>query len=395
MRSRRPQVAVTVVLAATILIAGCSSGSKKSSSATAGSSTQTTLAVANTKPFKVMVAGDITGSSGFANPEIVPAAKSVLGKIGGVQIEVCDSKGDAGDAASCERQAVQDNVAAVIVGAGIISQDQAILTKAGIPTIGDTDATSATAFSLVSGLALFPGIGIGLVQAGCHRMGILELNGNKVLGDSIRRGAESAGGQEVARAEIPLNAPDLAPAIAKLRQAKVECIAVSVFPTQVAQAVAAINQSGPPLPVAGVSAIITPDVIKSLGAQADGIIEVDAALDGTDAAAPGIAQMKTDLKAVDPKAPASQLAVTTWTAAKLLVAALPNVQGPVTAPSMLVALNGLRDVSTDGVIPPFSAIELSNPVYRRDFNHFGVNYTITNGVPKRTTGFYDLGPALK
>jgi hypothetical protein len=404
MRHSRHGVAIGAALAVTVLVSACSSGSKSSSggsNAGAGSPGPTANAgpattIANDKPFKVMVAGDFTSTQlAFANPEIVAASKAVLNNVDNVTVVTCDSKGTAGDATSCERQAVSDGVAAVIVGFGNIGQDQDILTKAGIPTIGDTSTISPTAFSLANGLPLYTGIGTGLVAAGCKRIGTLMLDGTGVLADSIKKGVEVAGGVEAARSAIPANAPDLAPAIAKLRDKNADCVALSVVPTQVVQAVTAINQSGTPLKEAAVSAILTPDVIKSLGPTANGMIAIDATLDGGDTTSPAIVQMRHDMKAVDSKAVPSQLAAVAWASAKLIVDALPSVQGPVTPASMLAALNGLRNASTDGVMPPFSAIELPNPAYKRAFNHFGINYVITDGKLKREGDFYDLAPALK
>jgi hypothetical protein len=399
MRHSRNSAAIGVALAVAVVITACSSSSKTpGSSASPGSNVTAapTTTIANDKPFKVMIAGDFTSSQiAFENPEIVPAAKAVLNSVPNLTVVTCDTKGDAGSAASCERTAVQDGVAAVIVGFGNIGQDQAILTKAGIPTIGDTDTTSATAFALANGYPLYTGIGTGLVSAGCKKIGTLMLDGTGALADSIKKGAETAGGQEVARAAIPANAPDLAPAIATLRNKNADCIALSVIPTEVVQAVTAIAQSGAPLKEAAVSAILTTDVIKSLGSSANGIIAIDPTYDGGDTTSPAILQMQAGMKAIDPKAAFSQLAVVGWAAAKLLVDALPAVQGPVTPASMLAALNGLRNASTDGVMPPFSAVELPNPLYKRAFNHFGINYVITDGKLKRQGDFYDLAPALK
>jgi hypothetical protein len=398
MRHSRNSVAIGVALAVAVLVTACSSSSKNSSASSSGPSVTTgpTTTIANDKPFKVMIAGDFTSSQiAFQNPEIVPAVKAVLNSVPNVTVEQCDTKGDAGSAASCERTAVQDGVAVVIVGFGAIGQDQAILTKAGIPTIGDTDTTSPTAFALANGYPLYTGIGTGLVKAGCKKIGTLMLDGTGALADSIKKGAETAGGAEAARAAIPANAPDLAPAIATLRGKNADCIALSVIPTQVVQAVTAIAQSGSPLKEAAVSAILTTDVIKSLGSAANGIIAIDPTYDGGDSTSPAIASMQAGMHAIDPKAAYSQLAVVGWAAAKLIVDALPAVQGPVTPTSMLAALNGLRNASTDGVMPPFSAIELPNPAYKRAFNHFGINYVITDGKLKRQGDFYDLGPALQ
>jgi hypothetical protein len=143
-----------------------------------------------------------------------------------------------------------------------------------------------------------------------------------------------------------------------------------------------------------VSAILTPQVLKSLGSTANGIISVENQADPA-VSSPVITEITNDMKAFNPKAPVTTIAVLSWAAARLIVDAAQTITGPVTPASMLVALNGLRNASTDGAISPFSAIPLPNPAYKRFFNHYGINYVIENGAPTQSSGFYDLSPALK
>ena len=77
-----------------------------------------------------------------------------------------------------------------------------------------------------------------------------------------------------------------------------------------------------------------------------------------------------------------------------LAAALPKVSGAVTPAALTTALNGLRNVDMDGVIPAWSSIPLDNPAYSRLFAHYGINYKIVNGKPVRDGDFYGVGPIL-
>jgi hypothetical protein len=134
-------------------------------------------------------------------------------------------------------------------------------------------------------------------------------------------------------------------------------------------------------------------VLSSLGSEANGIILIDGWVDA-EAGGPVVAQIKSDMEAVNSNDPVTTLGVITWASAKLVEEAAPQIHGPVTAASMLAALDGLRNASTGGAIPPFSAIELPIPAYKRYFNHYATDYVIQNGAVKLLNNFYDLQPYL-
>jgi hypothetical protein len=347
---------------------------------------------AASKPFKVMVIGTFTGAQSYSVPEIVTAVKAAFSGSKGVTVLSCDDQASASAGLTCEHDAVADHVAVVIAGFAEVASNESILAQAGIPVVGTTDTTSPVSFATANGTGEYAGIGVGLAKTGCKRLGILYLDGTDVLANSI---IDSAKWQSVTEAAIPFNAPDLTPSIAKLAEAKVQCIAVSVEPNTVIQAMIAIKQNGLHVRVAMVSAILTTQVLSSLGAQATGLVGVEGNVDPLDKAAPVIATIKKQMKAVSPKAPVTSAAVTAWGSAKIVQDAVANVKGSVTAASLLKALNGLRNASSDGVFPPLSMVPLPNPAYKRFFNHYVILYQIKKGAPVRLTGFLDLSPALK
>jgi hypothetical protein len=333
-----------------------------------------------------MVLGALTGPVSFTTPEIVPAVKGALRNLPGVKIVSCDTQSTTTGDLNCEHQAVADKVAVVIGGGG----DQSILAQAGIPLIGEPDSTSSDSFAVDSGNGQYTAIGVGLSKAGCHRLGILYYTGTDVLANAIVAGGKW---QAVTKAAVPFNAPDLTPDIAKLSEAKVDCIALSVEPNAVVQAMTAIKQNNLKVTVAASSAIFPKQVLSSLGSEANGIILIDGWVDA-EGGGPVVAQIKADMTAVNSNDPVTTLGVITWASAKLVADAAQHIQGSVTAASMLAALNGLRNASTDGAIPPFSAIELNIPAYKRYFNHYAIDYVIENGATKQLTGFYDLQSVL-
>jgi ABC-type branched-subunit amino acid transport system substrate-binding protein len=392
LRTQRGVGAVVVGLSVALLAAcGGSSDDSGSSSVDTGTSAgaSTSSSTSATAP-SIMVIGDITSSYNFPVPESVTAVQGAL-KGTNVKVLTCDSKGDAGSAQACERKAVDAGVVAVINGWSQLAMDQSILAQAGIPVIGNGDSTSADSYSTASSNGSYTAIGIGLAKEGCKKLGIVYLSGSDYLVDNIKAGMESGGGKEVARAGVAPNAPDLTPAIAKLTGAGATCIALSLTPTGVAQAITAIAQSGKKLQMAGVSAVFSDALLKALGSTTDGILVVDNQVSPHDPAAKPV---RTDMDKVDTGAPLTQIGIISWVAAKIFAAALPEVKGEVTAASLTTALNGLKNVDMQNVIKPFSATELSNPAYKRFMNPYGINYVIKDGVPVRSGGFYDLAPVL-
>jgi len=350
----------------------------------------TTAGAASAKPYTVMVEGGFTGPASYTVPEIVPAVQAAYKGVSGVKIVTCDDQFSPSVDLTCQHTAVTDGVDVVIAGFGYLSSNESILTKAGIPVIDTTDTTSPNSFSIAATNGEYAGIGIGLSKAGCRRLGILEIDGTTTLADAIIAGAKW---QSVTQAAIPADAPDLTPSIAKLAEAKVQCIALSVEPNTVIQAMTAIKQDNLKVKVAMVSAILTSQVLSSLGSEANGLISIESEIDAG-AKAPVITTITKEMKAINPSAPVTAAALVAWASAKLVQEAAQTVKGSVTPASMLKAMNGLRNASTDGVIPPFSAIPLKTPAYTRFFNHYAIDYVIENGRPKALTGFYDLTSAL-
>jgi hypothetical protein len=389
-RTKQIYGVIAVGLGAALTLTACGSSSSKASSPSSAAGSASVSAGSSTISAKIMVAGDITSTIPFTVPEIVPTVKGVLRGFPNVQIETCDTKGTASASIACEEKAISDKVAAVVYGFGYLPQNQALLAKAGIPLVGDADTTSSVSFATASAQASYIAVGIALGKAGCTKLGTVYLDGTDVLADYIKKGIMSLGGTEVARAAVAANAADLSPAISKLTGAGANCIAVSTTPTGAAQALTAIKQSGKKEIVGGASAVFSQQLLNSLGAGlTNGLIVADEQLNAADDQ-PGIAQIKADIASQSSTAPVTEIGIFAWIGARLIAAALPKIQGPVTASSMLAALNGLRDVDMDGVIHSWSSIELSNPAFKRLFNPYGISYTMNDLKATKNGDFFDL-----
>src|ERR1700728_2191472 len=304
------------------------------------------------KSYKIMVIGSLSGVASYQIPEIVPAAKAFFHKADpNVTVLSCDDQFTESDALDCEHEAVTDGVAAVIGGFAYLAENESIIEAAGIPAVGTTDSTSSVSFSISNSNGLYAGIGGGLWQARCEKLGILYLDGTQALATAI---VGNFKWKSVTYSVIPDNAPDLSSPVAKLAQANVQCIALSAEPNQVIQAMTAIKQAGlKNVKVAMVEAILTPQVLSALGSEANGMISIEsniAPLSG----APVVNTITSEMKAVNPSAPVSSAAIISWASADVISQAAAKITGTVNAASMVKELNGLRNVSTTGVLPPIS-----------------------------------------
>lgn len=361
--------------------------------AAAGGAAATAAAVGSGKPFKVMVTGDFTSVIAYTVAEVVPAVKGAMKGVAGATILTCDSKGDANAATACQRKAVEEGASVVIAGFGYGAQDQSILEKAGIPALGVVSEKASDSFAIASSQGGYIGIGVALGNAGCKKLGILELDGTDQLGDAITKGFKTTGGTEAARAGIAANAPDLAPAIAKLLGAGAECIALSVTPPQLIQAATAVSQTGKKPLLAGTASIFFPQIIKAMGPLAEGVIMTDNVASAQEDT-PGTRAVKAAMAEFDSKAPLTNMAIYGWIAGRMVAEAAAHVSGDVTKESLMAALNNLKDIDTQGLSHPITTTELKNPAFKRFINPWVATFTIKSGVPTKTSDFVNVGSII-
>ncbi len=351
---------------------------------------------ADERAFKVMVIGDETSTISFTVPEAVPAVQGALDHLPNVEVLHCDSAGDANKSTECQREAVDAGVAVVIASFGQIGQDQAVLTEAGIPVIGGADANAEGAFSLSAGLASYAALGVAAGEAGCTKVSTLYLDGAEFLADMVQYGADLVGAEEVARAAVARNTVDIAPQVTALTAADPDCIVLSVTPTEVVQSVIAIDQNGSEAQVILVGAILPADVREELGELAEGILTAEIALNPADDD-PVIDEIAADIAAFDDDAEVTTIGILSWASAKLVEAALLDIDGDVTPAALMESLAGLEDVEVSGAIHPFSATtKLVNPLFTSFYNPWGLLYRVEDGVPVRVTPeFFSLVESLE
>lgn len=363
-----------VLLSVGMVASACGSSGSSAGGSSGGSGNGYTVVFGNT------LSGPKSASSDGAK-----AATAAFHGTNG-KLVVCDNQGTTSGNLNCEEEAVRDHAAAFIEG--VQDQDQSILDRNGIPVVGVATDTSPESFDVSGQLALFAGMAVALHRSGCERVGFVITEGGEQYATQI---AKAESWQSVTDAFIPITAPDLSPDIAKLVNAKVQCIAFASLPTQVPQILTAVNQSGLKVPMATPGVVMTPAVLKSVGSLANGIIEITSTPDPSSAA---VLSVVAKMQAVDPSIPNTAYSLSGWAVSKIIEDGAATITGKVTASSMLAALNGLRNASTDGLFPPISMIPQPVASDQRDFDNFVESYVLENGKLTQPSGFFDVTSAL-
>jgi ABC-type branched-subunit amino acid transport system substrate-binding protein len=349
-----------------------------------------------TKPFKVLVISDMSGgTTGFTTPEVEATVKGALKEFPAAQVTVCDSKSDPNEAKACAREAVDGGYAAVIIGYGTGSSETATLTAAGLPVLGQPNASVDGAFATASGLSVFKGMGAGLKPMKCKNYGMLALDGIDNLNDQTKAGAASVGVKEVARATVATNSPDQSPAVAKLVDAGAQCITLAMGATQLVQAMTAINQTGKNLKVMAPGAVVTKSVLDELGPLSKNLYYVTSELSPDDSDRAAFKQMRADINKVDKSEPITSIGIHSYVASKLLEEAAKNVQGDVTKESLLASLNAMKEFDAGELMGPISMTPLTNPTFKHLINPWVIVYTTKNGKVVRVGDFLDISSLLK
>jgi len=233
----------------------------------------------------------------------------------------------------------------------------------------------------------------------CKAVGILHQEGREETGKPITAGVVAGGGKVVAEASAPATNPDMSAPVAKLVDAKADCIALSLPTTLTVQAYTAIKQNGAAVKIIGVGDNVQASVRKDLGALATGSYIVSTATNPDDPAAKVIPKILADLQTVNPsrtKADVDLYAVNAWAAAHILAAGVAKVTGDVTPASLLTAMNSLQNVDVQDAIHAFSATPVAtSKQFSHFFNHYARLYQIqADGSLVVQGDWVDFGAAM-
>lgn len=355
-RMARPRK-ILVLAAAGVVLAGCGSGSSGTASKNGTNST---------KIVKVMVIGQLEAST-FSTPEIVSAVQARADRFNAqpnapfhVQVLSCNDQDDPNVAASCAREAVADQVAAV-VGAHTYwpTTILPILEAATIPYVGAVavapiDYTSPIAYPLDSGVeGLVAGAGYALAKYdGCKKVENLRENTavNATVDDYTAAGVKEGGGRITGDVVVSSTEADPSPYIEALVASGTTCVSDTLNPTLQPRVLQVQRQIAPQLKMASNNAAVPLSIVDTGVASGMLIVQLDYPLNYP---SPAIKQFLSDMKTYEPKAAVVQDTENAWGAMNLFLLAAVKATDPASGPSVNAALQKLGTVNV-GIVPPFT-----------------------------------------
>jgi len=388
---------------AVVLAAGACGSSKSSSSSGA--------------PIKVMLAGTIS-SQAFSFPETVSGAQAAIaalnssGGLNGHKIETvsCNDQLDPNVAAQCGRQAVSDQVSAVIeVETDYAPEMLQSLTPAHIPLLGNlpgnpVELTSSNVFTLGGGsYALFSGLGTAMVKVGhCQKTAVVVLNlaATELSGRNIRTAVELAGGKVTGIQAVSPTLPSYASVVTTAIDQGADCIANVLGPAQVTALVEAMHTSSKPNMILGSAAgDITPQGFQSMRNSLTGDIfssvqYLEPSADTSGHPAGVLSAFESDMKKYEPNALVDSESLAGWQAMTIFIHAARTVSH-YDAATMLGALSKVHGLQLSGMPVPVSYDTPNpNPKMARVTDPYVITYQIENGDYHLLPGKIDISKPL-
>jgi ABC-type branched-subunit amino acid transport system substrate-binding protein len=341
-------VGVLGLTALALLVSACGGGGSSSGSSSGSGSGSDSGA----EPIKFMTITTV-GSPLASYPEIqedAKAAAEAINKEGGVnghEIEslFCNSKGDANTALNCVREAVKENVVAVVGREDLFnSQTTPILEAAGIPDIGGwsggdpIDSTSKISFPMNAGSwGAYATTAFAMKEMGVENLGIASLDLEIALNqaDVVEAAAKEAGVSTSGIVKVPIEGvTDYTPYSQQLKSQGDEGVVAILGPAAfegIVKANAAVGID----PAMGVCVICGESKPKLLLGSPYPL--------ATDNSNPGIAAFNKEreadgLEATSPTDPDVYSGLNAWLAMHVAAEVAKSIKGEVTASSMMQAL---------------------------------------------------------
>jgi ABC-type branched-subunit amino acid transport system substrate-binding protein len=372
-----------VAAACAVVLAACSSSATSSSGN--GSNASSAGSTSGGDVVKLMAIGPFSGSTAYnfpGIPKVLSAYFNQLNAAGGinghkVDITYCSDKVDPNTAAACANEAVSDGVAAVLSTSALTEAFDPILEAHKISWIGhaiesQADGTSNYSFPATAATAEWGTVmGKSLAGNGCKTVASMYVNAPTVqlVFNKAEQALTAAGAGGLPQSlQFQVTASDVSflPQVTQVVNSNAGCLLGLLTPAQVTVVENGIaTSSRPTLPLMTYCQSVTPDVATLMGKNGNGYVACGGRLPGEEAKYPVLTQVK-QIAGSD----YNQSTILAWATADIAAAAIKQITGPVTADSMHTALGNLTDVSTGGILPPYTTSKAPAVVdgYTRVFN---------------------------
>ncbi len=351
--------AVLTTLGATALMA-CGGADDRKSTAT----TKLTGA-----PIKIgLISNETTPKSGLTNPDPRVAAQTRVqsvnarGGINGRPLELiaCDGKEDPNVSANCARQMVDDGVVAVMGAAnGAEAQIHPVLDRAGIAAIGVIPETSAageskTAFCFSPGVVGdFLGAPMLLKSEGASRISMMlpgGVPGTAPAKAAFEMAVKQAGVTNAGVITYTYGQSQFDAEVAKAAANGADGLFAVATSQTLAPLLQTVKRQQPDLPVVTLTLDLSPGVLQSLGAQAEGIYAVGLGQPAT-SDAPNTRRFREDIERYADEPATTDFAINAWEAVWVFEQVASKL-ATIDRASVLAAMRALDDFDMGGIYPP-------------------------------------------
>jgi ABC-type branched-subunit amino acid transport system substrate-binding protein len=408
-----PAALVTAGLVIALLLSACgssSSSSSSTSSAAAPSSATTSASQASApsgSPIKTMTITSLN-SQGPVYPNISITAQAYekwINAHGGInghplQVTVCDDHGKPTEAAACSRQAVAQNVVAVVGSFSFFGTNiMPALIASNIPNFGECCAitppewTSTDSFPMGTQPLYAVGLVKHAVADGCKHINAVIIDGAQGF-EPVMTNAMKAYGKSFGKVIIlPPASQDYSPQVAEATGGGADCVVMIVSETPYIAWNQAWVQSGTKARMYGPQGNLDSVSIKGLGNKVDGSIIAGMYPDISTAPWADYRQALKNANA-DPSQDYNSLGgLGTWAAYTGMTEIMDKMSGPINNLTFKDAVAKTTSLDTHGMVPviDFTKPWTAFPAFSRLFNRTVVYSTIKNGkVVPLTTTFEDV-----
>jgi ABC-type branched-subunit amino acid transport system substrate-binding protein len=196
-----------------------------------------------------------------------------------------------------------------------------------------------------------------MVTHGCKNIGMIVLGGIAIteLASSVVQGVAKANNIPFTASQVGLTDPDFTSSVETLTAAGADCIGTTLTPSDGPLAVAAIDQSGSTATVFASEPQFTNQALVTMGASANGIIEVGDEYVLSTPGIPGVVALKADMAKYEPgKSISDDFSVGGFGVVYAISKMVKNIKGNITAKNFKKAVEATSSVNTDGIYGNFS-----------------------------------------
>jgi len=370
MTIRRPLLgSLALVGAATLMIAGCSSSGSSSSTASTGpTGASSTASTASKSPINVEII-TVLSNPEFSAPEAATAAQAYVkqtnatGGINGhpINLTVCDSDLNPNKETACFQQAVTDHDVAVVGSFLLFATGMKLLQAAGIPFIGGNGTTLAEytnpiSFPADSGeVGWYYGEAALLRKAGVTKPAIMYCDTASC--DLSVQYAQAywteSGGGTLKQVLAPMASADFSAQASSAASGGTNGVMMASATQEIPKMVTDLRQANFTGPVALIDAFVDTSTVSAMGSYANGLL-VSGLLDPPgETSNPGVAAFVNAMNAESPSALKDGISEHSWNGFDLFGQVAKTISGPITAASLLKAMQGVTQPITLGLYGPW------------------------------------------